>query len=450
MNNFTEILLEAKNNIHNSLTKDELIYYIDKTSKLLPVAVKDVLYLINKYNILNSEDIENIISTNKSAMKKIMDTYNINEQVFNDIKKMLKDLKSNIKLLPHFMTSQERESLIKGKALISDITIDLSTPQGRNDAIKLYMPIAYKIVNQYNGRSRLSKQDLMSAALMGFTKAMNDWDRSKGQLFKTYVSYRIQQQILNDMDEFGHSLSGTNWYSTKKYGTELLDAISINGFKHKDNDEVEYDSIAALGVEDKNIFKQNEETQWKKIFELLERKFKQRDINIFYRYFGLAGYKREKSKDIAKSYGMSEGNIRNSVINKIISFLKNDKVAADILSNLQDIYNESIMIELMGSDKTTIIEQLSNDDIFILLEELNKWNNKNVFIRALSSSLDNNIIEDILNSDFEYLDNNFKSNKKIIIDFLNRMYPTENMNRKSDVSLLEYMKELQIYYKKYH
>ena len=37
--------------------------------------------------------------------------------------------------------------------------------------------------------------------------------------------------------------------------------------------------------------------QWKKVFEILEKKFKQRDLDIFYSYFGLNGYKKEKSKD---------------------------------------------------------------------------------------------------------------------------------------------------------
>ena len=43
-----------------------------------------------------------------------------------------------------------------------------------------------------------------------------------------------------------------------------------------------------------------------------------------------------------------------------------------------------------------------------------------------------------------------KKDKKLIVTFLNNMYPTENMSRKTDVSLLEYMSELQMYYQKYN
>ena len=56
----------------------------------------------------------------------------------------------------------------------------------------------------------------------------------------------------------------------------------------------------------------------------------------------------------------------------------------------------------------------------------------------------------LLKGNFETLDNEFKKNKKVIILFLNYMYPTESMIRKSDVALLDYMLELQDIYKKFY
>ena len=199
----------------------------------------------------------------------------------------------------------------------------------------------------------------------------------------------------------------------------------------------------------------NEEKQWNALYDRIESQFKQRDIDIFYRYFGLKGYKREKSKDIAKSFGMSEGNIRNSVINKILTFLKKDKKSSDILQNIQDVYNESLMIELFGLEREEIMEALISNDMFILLEELNRWNNKHVFKNAIEAACYNlnqnecEIIKTLLDSDFEYLDDNFKKNKKLIILFLSNLYPSENISRKTDITILEYIEELQEYYKKY-
>ena len=139
----------------------------------------------------------------------------------------------------------------------------------------------------------------------------------------------------------------------------------------------------------------------------------------------------------------------------MLNFLKNDKKAADILQDIQDIYAESLMIEMVGYSKEEIMETLVNDDMFILLEELTKWNNKTVFsysiIEALKGFNENDIkiIKKIIENDFEYLDDNLKKYKKIIILFLSNLHPTENMNRKTDVDLLEYMIEVQNYYKKY-
>lgn len=449
---FTDIINESKKQEYDgSVTISELNDYINQTAKILPNIVRDAMYLVKKYEILNAKDITDIINSSKGNIKKLANHFNINITDMEELWNLLKDLKSNIKLFPHFLTPFEQKALIKGTARIEDLTIDLSTSQGQNEVVKMYMPLVYKIINQYVGKTKLSRNDLMSAAMEGFSKAMQEWDRSKGQLFKTYASYRIQQQILNDIDEHGHSLSGTNWYATKKYGADMLDAISIDAMSRNDDGDFKQDRLAALGYVDSRD-EEADVKQWKQVFEILEKKFKQRDLDIFYRYFGLNGYKREKSKDIAKMYGMSEGNIRNSVINKILAFLKKDKDALELLVNLNDSYNESLMIELFGCDRETILERLANDDIYILLEEITRWSNKDVFKRALMNSLDSNfdIILNILNGEFEDIDNNIKKYKKDIIKFLENMYPTENMHRKTDVDLIEYMCELQSIYKKYN
>jgi hypothetical protein len=108
----------------------------------------------------------------------------------------------------------------------------------------------------------------------------------------------------------------------------------------------------------------------------------------------------------------------------------------------------------MGMDKEQMIEAIISDDMFILLEELTKWGNKDIFNGTLYTVLDElggegEMIEEFLKGDFEFLDKHFKSNKKLIVKFLGMMYPTENFSRRTDVALLEYMDELSILYKNY-
>jgi hypothetical protein len=58
-------------------------------------------------------------------------------------------------------------------------------------------------------------------------------------------------------------------------------------------------------------------------------------------------------------------------------------------------------------------------------------------------------ILDVLEKGFDYLDSTFRKNKKIIVAFLNDVYPTEPMAKKTDVTLLEYMMDIHEAYQKY-
>ena len=445
MNNFTEILVESRKNFDSvSLLSTEVTSFLNKVNKVIPSIVKDAIHLTQKYDLLDRQSLEEIRNASKSSLKKLADKYNMTLEEIDDMWKMLKELKGNIKLLPQYMSQQEREMLELGRLSMSDLTIDLTSPQGRNAAAKVYMPMVYKIVAQYAGKSELSKSELISAAMIGLTNAMNDWDQSTGVPFKTYAGTRIRQQILNDINEFGHNLSGFNDYALKQGYT--ADAVSLDNLLAGD-DEMKQDHLAALGFQD-DEYSELDDKKLKPLFDLLEKTFSTRDIDIFYRYFTLKGNKKEKSKDIAKSYGMSEGNIRNGIINKIIKFIRTDKKAINILRSLQESYNISMMVGLMGMDKRSILESLICDDIFILLEELNQWGDKELFKTTVEKSLNSlpkdgsKYIIEVLQNGFEYLDSTFKKNKKFIILFLNEMYPTESMNNKTDVSLLEYMMDV--------
>lgn len=452
MNNFTLIVSEVRKNYDSgSLLQAEVTKFINKVNKIMPPIVKDVIYLTQKYNLMDRESIEEIKNASKSSLKKLATEYNISLNDIEDLWKLLKDLKTNIKLLPQYMSAQEREMLELGKLSKDDLTIDLTSSQGRNAAAKVYMPLIYKIVNQYVGKSNLDKSELISAALEGFTAAMNDWDRDSGVPFKTYAGNRVRQQILNDINQHSHSLSGFNDYAFKQGYS--ADAVSIDHLLSGD-DEYNQDHLAALGTAD-GPYKEINDEHLKPLYDLLEKKFSSRDMDVFYRYYGLNGIQKEKSKDIAKFYKMSEGNIQNSIIKKILKFIRDNKQASNILSRLQESYNIALMRELVGESREYIMEQLVNDDMYILLEELNQWNDKELFRVTIEQALSrlpkdgSKYILKVLQEGFEYLDSTFKKNKKFIILFLNDVYPTEPMNKKTDVGLMEYMLDIYEAYQKF-
>lgn len=459
MNKFTVLIGESRKNYDSfSLLKSEITSYINKVNKVIPKQVREVILLTQKYELLDSTSLEEIKNSTKSNNKELTSKYNLTEDQINELRKLLKDLKQNIRLLPQYQSASERQAIELGKLAADDLTIDLTTPQGRNAVAKKYMPVVMSIVNSYVGKSSMSKQELMSSALLGLTKAMNDWEKKDGNeekkhvSFKTYMGYRVKYQILDDMNNMSHSLSGSNWYNLSK--GLVQDTVSIDSIVRSNSDTPNQDRLSELGVYDTHDSKAEEE-EMSNLYKIIENKFKSRDVDIFYRYFGLKGYKKEKSKDIAKAMGMSEGNIKNSIINKILSFLKNDPKSMDILRNLQDIYNESLMIDLIGLTNEEIINILSNDDMFLLLEELNRWSNKEVFISVVNNSLSYleenyvNTIKNILSSEYDNINSLVKENKSIIKEFLKYVYPSDNIYEKSDSVLCGYIEELQNFYKKY-
>ena len=458
MNKFTTILNVRESHNTQSMLKSEITDFINKVKKRIPAKVQSIIDITAKLNILDRASIEEIKNSSKSSSKTLAKKYGFGEDKIDFLRDALKDLGSDIKLLPQMMSQEERKALELGKLSMDDLTIDLKTPAGRNAVAKMYMPLVYSIVNQFVNKSRLDKPSLISAGLEGLTAAMNDWrpatEGEKTVSFKTYVGYRVRQQILNDINKYGHTLSGGNSYSYAKYGSSLMDAISLDGVPKDEDGDFQNDRLAALGVEDKP--NREDEADWQELYKILEKKFSQRDVSIFYRYFGLNGYKREKSKDIAKSYGMSEGNIRNSILNKMIKFIKNDRKAMDILTSLNDIYNENLMIDMISYSKNAIIEALSNDDLYILLEETTKWNRKDAFTKDLNYALSRlgsgkyeKFIIELLGADFNFADEVLKKHKTEIDKFLTYMYPTENLTLLTDVDKLNHIVELQEYYKKH-
>lgn len=454
MDNFSAILKEARKNYDSeSLLQSEIQKFLTNVNKTIPVTVKDVIFLTQKYNLLDRTSIDEIRNSSKSSLKKLSSKYNIPEDEIENLYKMLKDLKHNIYLLPQYMSAQEREMLELGKLSMNDLTIDLESSAGRNATTKMYMPLVFKIVSQYVGKSGLSRAELISAGTEGFVNAMNDWDRSTGVPFKTYAGQRVRQQILNDINDHSHSLSGFNDYALKKgYSADAFSLDSVLGAD--DGDDFKQDRLAALGTTD-DQYSEIDDKKMQPLYDLIEKKFPTRDCDIFYRLFALKGHKKESARELMKVYGKNHESQISDIKRRILKFLRNDPKAMQLLRSIHESYNVSLMVQLCGMDRSMIMETLVNDDLFILLEELNKWSDKEVFKFTLEKSLsvmnstDRQYILDVLGKDFDFLDGSFKKYKKIIILFLNNMYPTESMNRKSDVALLEYMMEIQEAYKKH-
>jgi hypothetical protein len=176
-----------------------------------------------------------------------------------------------------------------------------------------------------------------------------------------------------------------------------------------------------------------------------------RDCEWFYHILGLNGYEKMSGAEVGRKYGADLHTV-SAAFRKIIKYIQSNDTLRNYLTDLYEAYQCNLFSMFWGKDYEYISEALANDDVFILLEDATKWSNKSFFQKSLDNAMskfkknEKDYINNVLNNDFEYLDSSFKKHKDIIIDFLSGMYPTEVMNQKSDVSLLEYMMNIKEIY----
>lgn len=457
MKNFSQLISESDKHESTKLLRSEITTFINKVKKNLPIDVQKAIYLTSKYDITSADEVDEIRTASKSKLKSLVDKFNMPLEELEDLWQLLKGIKQNYKVMPQYLSPSEREEVEKGMLALDDLTIDLSSNAGKNAVAKMYTPTVLKIAKQLKETTgtRLDLPSLISAGMEGLALAMQDWkrepDKKTGKVvsFKTYAGYRIQQRIKNEIDAQGHTLTGTNWYATaqaRKEGTMAkLDAVSI------DQSAIDAEHFNALAVDDKD---HNDDPAWKTLFSALEKQFTQRDVDVFYRFFGVNGRKAEKSKDIAKSYGMSEGNIRNSIINKMLKFIKSKPVLMDMLRDILAMYTESLMTSMIGFNRDQIIEAFASDDTYILLEELTKWNTKDGFAKSYKYALgqfnasNQKVIKDALTGGFEVIDGTLRNNSKLYIEFLKYMDPVSS-NKFTDGDVINAMVDISNHCKKY-
>lgn len=466
MRKFSHLLCEDKDS--EELLRAEITKYNNAVRKVVPVNVKNTIYLTDKYNVTSKEDLETIRTATKSALPRVAKQLDLDIKAVEDLWSSLKDIKGDYKLLPQYLSKAEREMIEAGRMALDDLTIDLETRTGQNAVAKLYTPLVLKIVNQQlPKRPNMTRQDMISSGMEGLWDAMKTWKRepdkktNKVVSFKTYASYRILQQIMNDANSTYQLFAGRNDYNIKKdiekYGSSILYGVSLDaltGSGGVDDDDLVQDRLPEIGVEDKPDSRQ-EQKDWSVVFKELERKFSQKDMDIFYRYFGVNGYKRETGPEIAKSYNTTPQNINNGYLAKVLKYIRKNRQLMSMLQDIRDTYMESILPSMVDLGSTQIIERLAQDDIYLLLTEATRWTDKSQFIRTVKDILkdytpeEREVLAIVLSSGFDTLDLAVRKDNQLLQSFLVRMYPTQSFQKFTDGDIIEYMGELQDYCEKY-
>lgn len=418
---------------------------------------KQLLWIVGQnLSLLDKDSLSEIINGKSSSTQ-------LQDGVAKDIYSLAKKCGSEVRLLPQMLTATQREFVIAKRIDVNDLTLDLETPKGRNEIAKRYMPLIEKLVHQYADKCPLSKEELRSAAMIGLTNAMNEYKNpeelekaGKGgnMSFTNYAAYRIKQQILADITDFSRNVKISDYYQNKlkDSGEDTNREFSIDRmFGDSEDGPMAIDRF--FGLADDNDFMNNreEEQAFEKLFKRIESKFSQRDCVVFYKVWGINGYKPEKTKDIAKELGVSSPAI-TKICNKILKFMADDKECQALkgaFESLAESYIVNKMCETYTMEKSDIIESFLFDDTYILIESLTKWNSKDKFQKAVNKATDFLNVDDalfiynVLQNKIDLTEKNLKKYRGAVEKFLGEIYPENSYKNAKNEELENTLKELQ-------
>lgn len=452
MKHFSKILLESVNSNTFAITNDEFETYkkIIETTKRSKAFLKLLWIISQNPELFNKEVMENFIK-GKNVSK------TISEQTAKDIIKLCKAIGDESRILPQMLTASQREALINKKIEVEDLMLDLESQKGRETIIKKYGALIEKLIRQYVDKCPLSKEDLRSAAMVGLINAMNTYKNPEeleklgktGKMnFTSYAAFCIKHQIIEDITNYGTDVKISRYYQNKlkDEGESVMREISIDNTLFNDDGDkaANLDTFFGLADDDTQIDNYEKEDIYKKLFKYIESKFSTRDCIILYKTWGVNGYKREKVKDIAKELGISSPAVVQAC-NRIIKFISTDKYCKnlykDLLESLTDDYVVGKMIEVCNESKQSFIESFIFDDLYILLESVNKWNSKDKFMNTVNNATKQQCIQDAkylfnLMSGEQLIDKKtILSNKGTVEMFLDAMFPDKSF-KDAEIELL--------------
>ena len=209
--------------------------------------------------------------------------------------------------------------------------LSLTTEEGRTALFNKYIPLLYKIVNQWVGKLPLEFDDIVGYAQEGFVYSMNTYKSDTTQTFKQYAAWCMRNFILSGANEEGHTVkySAYNQKKTKDAGgsTYIMRSIDMN-WDSRENGP--FETIAGI---DEIPIDGTAEDAYREMHKFVVKNFSVRDCDMFFRTYGLFGKEAEKCKDIANSYNLSAASV--TITNKkIIKAIQNDKDLMEILVKL--------------------------------------------------------------------------------------------------------------------
>lgn len=192
----------------------------------------------------------------------------------------------------------------------------LLTPEEKNTIAEENFNLIHYVANSFS-TTGIPHDELVSIGTVGYTKALNNYDKDSEAKFSTYAVTCIRNEILHFLrKEKKHTentiLSGTYLFTDKDGNALTVDDTLSNEMKNKINDEVY--------VEDLILFKED-------LAILMEaiKKLPKREQMIVINRYGLNGGKVLTQVQIGNKLGMSQANVsklEQGILEKLAKELK--------------------------------------------------------------------------------------------------------------------------------
>ena len=300
--------------------------------------------------------------------------------------------------VPVFQTEEQFNAIIKNEISPDEILLDLKTKKGRDAVAKKYTPLVWKIARGFNGKSSFSLDDLFAFGMEGLTIAMNQYGKSSeetakkrggknaeaeemaGELkdemkkrkaftFLSYASYLIRIVILENIKNTSHlvripvSVQNKERKDTGR-NTKQTSVSGESPIGGGDEGKGIFDKVDSKEDADASLDQQDIAKLWKMIVKMLEKKFTEKQLDVFYSMNGLFGHEKLKAKQIMAKYGMKNpSEVTNSNF-KVLQYIKNTPELNKAFAELYSLYKECLNDEDQRNADPSVFRINDNDTAY--------------------------------------------------------------------------------------
>lgn len=376
MKKLSQVVVEAKelslqDDTMNYASADALKKYLTVTDKFISPEAKNITnWLIANNSTYMKEygSLQKFYAQGKPKDPKLQELY-----------KWIGTLSKKKRLIeiPVFQTEDQFEAIISGKEAPDEVLLDLNSEKGRNAVAKKFTPLVWKIARSFNGKSRLSLDELFAVGMEGLTRAMNCYGKSEAETrangkfknkdaeeiaseldaekeknrkkytFLSFAAYNIRIFILEAIKHQSHlvRIPASVQKAEKAATGRNTKSNSVSGEEVKgggDDGKTIFDTIDGKEDADASLDQQDIAKLWKGIIKMLEKKFNEKQLDIFYSMNGLFGHEKLKGKEIMKKYSLKNPSEISNSNWKILNYIQTTPALKKAFAELYSLYKECL------------------------------------------------------------------------------------------------------------